>query len=178
MRLDTDLNSAAAASAFFASAWSERSMTIDPPASRPTASSTTPTDAHNRFFMDQTFSVDAACSWGRLPTCRMKRQVGNLPHEQAAGTLPADETTDDHLLVHLDLELIADRDRLLAAHARLNLQVPAQDVLRLLLTHVQPLLAQLRFGFQDRDIHCFGFGARQAFPDLHLDRLGLVAGDE
>src|SRR5579864_4091678 len=87
--------------------------------------------------------------------------------------LPALETRNRHLPVELHAELVGDGQGFFAVAAGLNLQVPAEQIIRMALAQVNGILAQLRRGLCQTDVDAFSFTFGQAVPDLQLDRLGF-----
>src|SRR5262249_61669470 len=84
---------------------------------------------------------------------------------------------DAHVTGVLELELVVDRRRLVAVGARLDREVPAEQVLRPVLAGIGRVGAELWLRLLQADGYRLGLSPGEAVPDLDPDRLGLVAAD-
>src|SRR5262249_45723570 len=100
---------------------------------------TTPTTAALKYHLRMSGSFDSVSRIG----CRScPWNAGQDRHPVLR--LACEDVGDDLLLVEFDAELVVDGQGVLAVHGRLQVQVPAQQVVGPVLAQVDAVLAQLR----------------------------------
>src|SRR5262249_26149357 len=125
------------------------------------------------------FIASVPSGWFRRARASAGRATSAAHPAAWGGSLaPGLEGADGHLLVELQLELVADGQGLLAVLLGVDVHVPAQQVDRPVLADVQRVFAQLGGRLDQRDVHRLALRRRQPVPDLHLDLLALEGGEE